>query len=166
SPTGLASARASRPWGFAAERRYAQRPSKAATMAAITTIRVVDMPTAPLPSLYVGLAESPHPANLTVAADKVKGNLAGCNGCHGCAVPTGCAGPLKIGGDFNDACQLARPAVRSLDGYVRNAPHVRVDRRQDPACPDALAQPLLASDALRHGTWTHHRADAVWRGTL
>ena len=61
---------------------------------------------------------------------------------------------------------LAVAATWGLGGDLRNPAPLDPDRRQGPAQPGTLAQPLLGGHALRHGSWPDHRADPPWREGL
>ena len=61
---------------------------------------------------------------------------------------------------------MARPPLCGLEGHLRHAAPVVPDRRQDPAGPDAVDQPLVARHALRHGARPDHLADPVRRARV
>src|ERR1051326_3429151 len=61
---------------------------------------------------------------------------------------------------------LAGIALCGLEGHLPDIASVDADRRQDPPGTYALAQSLLARDALCHGAWPDHVADPRWRTQL
>src|SRR3546814_17142502 len=68
----------------------------------------------------------------------------------------------------NERCQRAvagAAAAGRLGRHIRDRAHVGPDRRQDPACAVALAEPLLGFHALRHRERAHDRSEERSVGT-